>query len=321
MAVRIQNLDFTSEVSKHLRRVHDLPRLILRVKKVLATVLDWMKFTQTLEAATKILDIMVDFSVDTCDRAQEDISYVRGLLTDIDVNVIRGLCSTLDAMIDFEKSQTENILCICEDQDYELDRLRVIYDGLDEQLVDAAKQVLEECPLLQYVSVEYMPQIGYLVVIDSKDSHFLDGSIHGGRYKQIYSNEGKLYYKHSIVDRMDENIGDIKALMLDRQKCIVLEIENMLLNEEFLLIKTSICLDSLDAILSLGSIAAEMNFVRPEITEEPVIVIKNGRHPLQALSLDGDFVANDTFLSLEKNIGLITGFNGSGKSVYMKQVK
>jgi ABC-type dipeptide/oligopeptide/nickel transport system ATPase component len=32
------------------------------------------------------------------------------------------------------------------------------------------------------------------------------------------------------------------------------------------------------------------------------------------------FVPNDTFLSAEKNVGIITGSNGSGKSVYLKQV-
>lgn len=39
----------------------------------------------------------------------------------------------------------------------------------------------------------------------------------------------------------------------------------------------------------------------------------------QELTVDV-FVPNDTFLSEEKSIGLITGSNGSGKSVYLKQV-
>lgn len=42
-------------------------------------------------------------------------------------------------------------------------------------------------------------------------------------------------------------------------------------------------LESLDAILSLGSIATERNFIRPEIVEDSVIIIKNGRHPLQVI--------------------------------------
>jgi DNA mismatch repair protein MSH5 len=45
--------------------------------------------------------------------------------------------------------------------------------------------------------------------------------------------------------------------------------------------------------------------------DEFVVIIKDGRHPLQELVVD-TFIPNDTFLSMEKNIGLITGCNGSG---------
>jgi DNA mismatch repair ATPase MutS len=57
--------------------------------------------------------------------------------------------------------------------------------------------------------------------------------------------------------------------------------------------------------------------------DESVVIIKDGRHPiqvqhqillveyLQELVVE-TFIPNDTFLSMEKNIGLITGANGSG---------
>lgn len=68
-------------------------------------------------------------------------------------------------------------------------------------------------------------------------------------------------------------------------------------------------------------------------------MIKNGRHLLQELTVE-DFVPNDTFISMEKNIALVTGLlrlvdfhesesvrtaiptgpNMSGKSVYLKQI-
>lgn len=75
----------------------------------------------------------------------------------------------------------------------------------------------------------------------------------------------------------------------------------------------------MDAIVSLGTIAFEYDFVKPEIVNENVIVIKNGRHPLQCISVPS-FVPNDTYISPDKNIAVITGPNSSGKSVYIKQV-
>lgn len=71
---------------------------------------------------------------------------------------------------------------------------------------------------------------------------------------------------------------------------------------------------NLDAIISLGQIATEMNFVKPEVVEQNIIVIKNGRHPLQELTVD-TFISNDTFISPDKNIALITGPNNSGLDI------
>ena len=78
-------------------------------------------------------------------------------------------------------------------------------------------------------------------------------------------------------------------------------------------------LSSLDAIISLGTIAFEYDFVKPEIVNESVVVIKGGRHPLQCISVD-NFVPNDTYIAADRNIAIITGPNSSGKSVYLKQV-
>lgn len=41
--------------------------------------------------------------------------------------------------------------------------------------------------------------------------------------------------------------------------------------------------------------------------DESVIIIKEGRHLLQELTVEGAFVPNDTFINTEKNVALITG--------------
>lgn len=41
--------------------------------------------------------------------------------------------------------------------------------------------------------------------------------------------------------------------------------------------------------------------------DESVIIIKEGRHLLQELTVDGAFVPNDTYINTDKNIALITG--------------
>lgn len=135
----------------------------------------------------------------------------------------------------------------------------------------------------------------------------------------MYKESGVHYFKHRIVENMDHTIGDIKSDIADRQHCLLLQIEDSLLDHEEQLLQLCIMLSTLDALISLGTLAVEQRLVRPEITEEPSILIKGGRHLLQELTVD-NFVPNDTYLSRDKNVALISGPNTSGKSVYLKQV-
>jgi DNA mismatch repair protein MSH5 len=48
------------------------------------------------------------------------------------------------------------------------------------------------------------------------------------------------------------------------------------------------------------------------LADEDVLAIKNGRHLLQEMTVD-NFVPNDTLLTVQKNVALITGANSSGK--------
>ena len=130
---------------------------------------------------------------------------------------------------------------------------------------------------------------------------------------------GLMYFKHPVVYALDESIGDIHARLLDRQKDLLLEVECEVLECEYHFLQLAVILECLDAIISLGSIAKERNYTRPEIVEESVVIVKAGRHPLQELTVD-NFIPNDVFMSPDKHIGIITGLNGSGKSIYLKQV-
>ncbi|KAI8576992.1 hypothetical protein K450DRAFT_274165 [Umbelopsis ramanniana AG] len=91
--------------------------------------------------------------------------------------------------------------------------------------------------------------------------------------------------------------------------------------------------------------AEKYNHIRPEMTTENILIIKDGRHPLEEL-LMGTFIQNDTYLGCSKSsthsvqssywstekqavhdnginenyVLLLSAPNQSGKSVYLKQV-
>ena len=77
-----------------------------------------------------------------------------------------------------------------------------------------------------------------------------------------------------------------------------------------------------DVLQSLAEAAASSRYVRPKITTNGEIIIRDGRHPLVERLLQREvFVPNDTHLSHgAAETMLITGPNMAGKSTYMRQV-
>lgn len=113
-----------------------------------------------------------------------------------------------------------------------------------------------------------------------------------------------------------------------KDRCVALEYEvfsavrNDISAQLERLQKTAKSLAVLDVLCSLAEVAFRNNYVCPVISNDGVIDIKDGRHPVvEALLDDAPFVPNDTSLDLEDNrCAIITGPNMAGKSTYMRQI-
>jgi DNA mismatch repair protein MutS len=77
----------------------------------------------------------------------------------------------------------------------------------------------------------------------------------------------------------------------------------------------------IDALLSLSKTAKLWNFVRPVVDTSDLLEIKDGRHPIVERAIGtASYIPNDTTMSREKQMMLITGPNMAGKSTYIRQV-
>ena len=96
------------------------------------------------------------------------------------------------------------------------------------------------------------------------------------------------------------------------------------------LLTTGEALAEIDVLSSLAALAAIAGYCRPELTEEPVLDVREGRHPvLDRLMPTGEFVPNDVLLGISEaesssdqpagRVQIITGPNMAGKSTYIRQ--
>lgn len=78
-----------------------------------------------------------------------------------------------------------------------------------------------------------------------------------------------------------------------------------------------------DCYINFAKIAKKYSYVCPFVSDNDIIDIKGGRHPVieRKLKIGEEFISNDVFLDNKKQqIMLITGPNMSGKSAYLRQV-
>ena len=88
------------------------------------------------------------------------------------------------------------------------------------------------------------------------------------------------------------------------------------------IIRTASALADTDLLSSLAVVAKRHNFSKPDIVEDAVIEITEGRHPVLERVLAGErFIPNNTLIDTQDNLLIIlTGPNMAGKSTYMRQV-
>ena len=87
------------------------------------------------------------------------------------------------------------------------------------------------------------------------------------------------------------------------------------------ILQTAAALAQLDVLGSFAVTARLFNYCCPQLGDEGVLLVREGRHPVLEQNLsDERFVPNDTRLDRETQIALITGPNMAGKSTYVRQV-
>ena len=82
---------------------------------------------------------------------------------------------------------------------------------------------------------------------------------------------------------------------------------------------TAAALAELDVLAAFTERSRALGFCRPALSEEPVLQIEQGWHPVVAAASSQPFVPNDLDLGDHQRMLIITGPNMGGKSTYMRQ--
>ena len=124
------------------------------------------------------------------------------------------------------------------------------------------------------------------------------------------------------LSELETKIQSAAEQALSLELKIFEELVRYVLNKSAELIRTARAVSDIDVASSLGHLAKERGYVKPQVDESSAFLIKGGRHPVVEESLKSQsehYEPNDCDLNTVQRLWLITGPNMAGKSTYLRQ--
>lgn len=292
------------DLMKLLAKVYDLERLMGKVSYGTANAKDLLSLTQTLSLLPEIQALLNASSAETLKIKAPQLDGFEDFVTTLQdaLNPVPPLSIRDGNIIKTGYSQ-------------EVDDLRSISSG-GKEWVARLESMERERTGIRSLKIGYNKVFGYFIEITHANAHLIPTDY---QRKQTLSNAER-FITPELKDYEQKILGaEDKLNELEYQ--LFLALRESVRNNTKNILKIAQLLAELDVFVSLAEVAIRNYYVRPQFMNDGQVSITEGRHPVVEVMLDpGKFVPNDTHISKNHHLALITGPNMAGKSTYMRQV-
>lgn len=197
--------------------------------------------------------------------------------------------------------------------DTELDELRALSENAGQFLVQLEATERERTGIAN-LRVEYNRVHGFYIEVTNGQSDKVPDNY---RRRQTLKNAER--YITPELKAFEDKALSAQERALVREKMLYEKLLQDLLPYIGSLQAIAHAIAQLDVLVSLAGHASKNNWCSPQLVSEPILQIKQGRHPVVENQIER-FIANDCDLSEQRKLLLITGPNMGGKSTFMRQV-
>ncbi|HEX7730324.1 MAG TPA: DNA mismatch repair protein MutS [Terracidiphilus sp.] len=204
--------------------------------------------------------------------------------------------------------------------DAELDELRVI-SSTGRQQIAAIEERERQRTGIASLKVRYNSVFGYYIEITKANLAMAPTDY---ERKQTLVNAER--FTTQELKEYERKILTAHDRCIEIEKKIFLELRAKILEDAGRVRRSSAAVAELDLLANFAHLAAERNYARPVLADEPVLEAAAARHPVieqwMEQTREGRFIANDLYLNSGEDgpsLLLITGPNMGGKSTYLRQ--
>lgn len=293
------------QLKDKLSEIVDIERLLSRISLTVANARDLFSLKQSLKIIPELKCLLKDLQSGLLFGIKKVLKEENELIEILD----RALRS--DAPLSVRDGKM-----IQRGFNNELDELFDISQGGKEWMAALQRQEIQRTGISS-LKVKYNKVFGYYIEITKANLHLVPGDY---IRKQTLVNAERFITPE--LKEQEERIISAYEKMVELEYQIFMNICREVLDRLASIQKSAAYIAMLDVLNSLAEAAVRNNYTRPILSNDSIINIKGGRHPvLENLLSSGKFIPNDAFLDSENNqILIITGPNMAGKSTYIRQV-
>ena len=299
------NMMLRGDVVDTLKKVYDIERLSAKMTYGNANARDMITLRNSLEKLPEVKNILSTCMSPKLKQLYEDLDELQDVYELINKSIIDDPPMTI---------KDGGIIKL--GYNAEIDKLKTATTEGKNWIVKLEAEEKEKTGI-KNLKVGYNKVFGYYIEVSkSFVSQVPDRFIR----KQTLTT-GERYITDELKE-IESTILGAQDKVVNLEYEIFTKIRDEISNHIVRLQKSSNAVATVDTLNSLAEVADKYIYVKPEVNEEDVIEIKEGRHPVvERLIPSGSFVPNDTLLNEgEDRVNIITGPNMAGKSTYMRQV-
>ncbi len=299
------------DIQKLLKQVGDLERLARRLAHGVAGPKDLAALRRSLEVMPELDQVLSSLHAPQADLGR-DLSLL-GLGGDLLEDMAHKLSQ---ALVDDPPGTVKDGGLFRPGYHEELDRLVELSRGGKDNILAIEERERKQTGISS-LKVKYNKVFGYYIEVTKANLAQVPENY---TRKQTLANAERFVtpelarYESLVLEAED------KRLALEQR--LFSELCSDLARDRDRIARLASALSEVDLLCGFAALAGSRDYVRPELTAEPLLDIKEGRHPVVEQKLaPGAFVPNDTYLDAEtQQLLIVTGPNMAGKSTIIRQV-
>lgn len=283
-----------------MKQVADLERVVGRIALGRSLLVDYVQLKFALGILPEIKIILNHW------QASELLGFIASNIIDFS-----GLYEILNQSLNEDVNKD---WLIKNGFDAELDQIRSLVLDASQQFIEL-EQREQQSTGINSLKVRFNNVQGYYIEITKPNLHLVPNY-----YIRQQTLVGKERFITAELQQLQLNLEQARQNIDSLEQALFSQVKNEVNAHLQHLRKVAAALAHLDALIGLSNTAYEYGYVRPEFNINQDIVITDGRHPVVEQTLSNSFIPNDTALTTQAPLWIITGPNMGGKSTYLRQV-